>query len=402
MENVFIYDCVRTPRGKGKRDGSLHTVKPIDLISPLLKAIRERNNFSSHALEDVMLGCVTQVGEQGGCVAKAAVLQAGFDQRVSGSTVNRFCGSGLEAVNMAAAKVASKQHDLIIAGGVEAMSRVKMGSDGGALMIDPELSAKVNFVPQGISADLIATLNNYSRNDLDTFAYSSHQKAAKAQEEGRFKKSLIPIKDKIGRALLNYDEMVRPSTTVEKLSELKAAFLELGEKYSMDAIALEKYSQLEKINHFHHAGNSSSIVDGASAVLIGNEIARDRFDLRPRAKIRSVGLISCEPTIMLTGPAPASEMALKKAGLSIKDIDLIEINEAFASVVLNFIDELKVDPDKVNVNGGAIALGHPLGATGAMLVGTIVDELERADKNLGLVTLCIGGGMGIATIIERV
>lgn len=401
MKKVCLFDAVRTPRGKGKKGGSLNTARPIHLTSTVLQALRERNNLDTSHVDDIVLGCVTQVSEQGGCISKSSALYAGYDESVSGVTLNRFCGSGLEAINRASCNIMSGYFDLMIAGGVESMSRVPMGSDGGAWMIDPDVASKTSFVPQGISADLIATLHGYSRIELDKFALKSHCNAADAWDDNRFEKSIIPVLDDNGTPLLENDEMVRPETSLEKLGELRPAFLEMGTKYGFDSIALQKYGSVEKINHFHHAGNSSAIVDGAAAVLLGSEEKGIELGLKPRGYITSMALTSTEPTIMLTGPAPASKLALKKAGLTIEDIDVIEINEAFASVVLRFIEEMGCDPEKVNPNGGAIAMGHPLGATGAMILGSCLDELERQQKRYGLITLCIGGGMGIATIIER-
>lgn len=401
MKKVCLFDSVRTPRGKGKKDGSLHAARPIHLTSTVLKAIADRNNLDTSHVDDIVLGCVTQVSEQGGCIAKSSALYAGYDDSVSGVTLNRFCGSGLEAINQASCNIMSGYFDLMIAGGVESMSRVPMGSDGGAWMIDPDVATKTSFVPQGISADLIATLHGHSRIDLDKFALKSHCNAADAWDDNRFSKSIIPVLDDNGSILLDRDEMIRPETSLDKLGELRPAFLEMGTKYGFDSVALQKYAQVEKINHFHHAGNSSAIVDGAAAVLLGSEEKGLELGLKPRGYITSMALTSTEPTIMLTGPAPASKLALEKAGLTIDDIDVIEINEAFASVVLRFIEEMGCDPEKVNPNGGAIAMGHPLGATGAIILGSCLDELERQQKRFGLITLCIGGGMGIATIIER-
>ncbi|MCR9203233.1 MAG: acetyl-CoA C-acetyltransferase [Halobacteriovoraceae bacterium] len=402
MRDVFIVDAIRTPRGKGKADGHQHTLRPVQLGAHVLKSLIERQELESQFVEDVIFGCVTQTSEQGGCIAKASCFEAGFSDSVCGVTLNRFCGSGLEAVNQAAARIGAGQNEILIAGGVESMSRVPMGSDGGAMMSDPTTSTIANFIPQGISADLIATINNYSRRDLDQWAVESHRRASRAQDEGYFKKSIIPIKDPMGSSYLSYDELVRSKTDMEVLAKLKPSFEGLGKKFGFDQRAMRKYPHLEKVNHFHHPGNSSSIVDGSSSVLMASGEAIKKHNLKPRGKIRSCAIVGTEPTIMLTGPAPATRLALQKAELSIEDIDLIEINEAFASVVLNTIDELRLDPEKVNVNGGAIAMGHPLGATGAMLLGTVLDELERRDRRMGLVTLCIGGGMGIATIIERV
>jgi len=399
---AYIYDAVRTPRSKGKADGSLHSVTPVCLIKSVLQALQERNHLDTHLVNDVILGCVTQVFEQGGCIAKAAALYAGYAQSVAGMTLNRFCASGLEAVNLAASNIISGYQDLIIAGGIESMGRVAMGSDGGAWMIDPDVLLKTHFVPQGISADLIATLRGYSRQDVDTFAVRSQLLAGQAISQGHFKKSVLPIRDMHGKIILQDDNYLRPQTTLETLAKLKPAFKDMGEKFGLNAMTRTKYPQVESINHVHHAGNSSGVVDGASGVLIGSQEMGQRMGIKPRAIIKSMALTATEPTIMLVGPAPASKKALAKAGMTVKDIDLVEINEAFASVVLNFVDDMKFDMDKVNVNGGAIALGHPLGATGAMLVGTVLDELERRGLATGLITLCVGGGMGIATIIERV
>lgn len=402
MNDAFIFDAVRTPRGRGKSDGSLHSTRPVTLAAECLKALRDRNKIDTKLIDDVILGCVTPIGEQGGDIAKAAALHADYDYSVAGVTLNRFCASGLEAINQAATNIMSGQFDCMVAGGVECMSRIAMGSDGGALMIDPELAFKVGFVPQGIGADLIATLRGYSREQVDQFAIESQQKADLAWRENRFQKSIIPIKDSIGRMLLDRDEHMRPESTLAKLSELKPAFLELGEKWGLDSIALKKYPHVEKLSHVHHAGNSSGIVDGAAALLIGGQKIADELKLKPRARIVSMAVVGSEPTIMLTGPAPATLKALARANMKPSDIDLYEVNEAFAAVVMHFRDELDIDPSKINVNGGAIAMGHPLGATGAMLMGTLIDELERSKKRFGCVTLCIGGGMGIATIIERV
>lgn len=400
--DVYLYDAVRTPRGKGKRDGSLHQTRPIELLKTVFLGLKDRNNLDTKNVDDCMMGCVTPVGEQGGNICKAGLLYAGYAESVPGYTLNRFCSSGLDAINQGACSILGGVTDLVIAGGVESMSRNPIGSDGGAWSFDPDVAFTNTFVPQGISADLIATLKNYSRNDVDSFAVNSQKKAAMAQKEGRFKKSVLPVKDLNGKVLLAEDEYLRPGTTVEGLTQLKPSFQKMGENFGYDSMALRKYPHLERISHVHHAGNSSGIVDGAGAVLLGNAEAGKKIGLKPRAKIRSMAVVSTEPTVMLTGPMPATELALKKANLKLSDIDLFEVNEAFASVVLNFIETLKVPEEKINVNGGAIALGHPLGATGAMLMGTLLDELERANKNLGLVTLCVGGGMGVATIIERI
>jgi acetyl-CoA C-acetyltransferase len=387
---------------KEKSDGQLHVVRPIELMRTVLAALRERNHLDTSFVDDVILGCVTPVMEQGGNIAKAAVQYAGYDEKVSGVTLNRFCASGLEAVNQAAMAIMSGQYDLVIAGGVESMSRVPMGSDGGPWLIDPDVMMKTHFVPQGVSADLIATVRGYSRNDVDAFAVRSQQLAGKAMSQKYFKNSVIPVLDINGNIILDQDSFLRPETTLETLAKLRPSFKDLGEKFAFDSMTKIKYPTVEYINHIHHAGNSSGIVDGAAGVLIGSKQMGEKLNLKARARIRSLGLTSSDPTIMLTGPAPATKKALKKAAMEMKDIDLVEINEAFASVVLNFVDEMKVDMNKINVNGGAIAFGHPLGATGAMLLGTVLDELERTNKSTGLVTLCVGGGMGIATIIERV
>jgi len=402
VNEAFIYDTARTPRGKGKSSGSLHIARPIHLLKTVLEALAIRNHLDTNLVEDVIMGCVTPVAEQGGNIAKAAAMYAGYSERVPGMTLNRFCSSGLEAVNTASAYIMAGQANLIVAGGIESMSRVPMGSDGGAWLIDPEVARQTHFIPQGISADLIATLEGFTRRDVDQFAVVSQQRAAKAWAEGRFQKSIIPVKDVIGKILLERDEHFRAETTLESLSELKPAFQQMGENFGFDSVAMQKYPSVEKINHVHHAGNSSGIVDGAAAVLVGSKEIGKRLNLKARARIKSFALTSTDPTIMLLGPGPATKMALERAHMSIKDIDLIEINEAFAAVVLRFMREFNLDQSKINVSGGAIALGHPLGATGAVLLGTLLDELERQNKSTGLVTLCIGGGMGIATIIERV
>lgn len=402
MSEAYIYDAVRTPRGKGKKNGSLHAARPVELARTVLQALQTRNQLDTNAVEDVIFGCVTPVAEQGANIAKVAASFAGYPDTVAGVTINRFCASGLEAVNQAASYVKAGYSDLLVAGGVESMSRIAMASDGGAWAIDPEVANALSFVPQGISADLIATRSRFNREQLDQFAAESHQKAALAWQEGRFGKSIIPVLNQHGTVLLAQDELLRADTTAASLGSLKPAFEQMGEQYGFDAVALQRYPTLEKIHHVHHAGNSSGIVDGAAAVLIGSATAGQKQGLKPRARIRAMAITSTEPTIMLTGPVPATHKVLQKAGLTLKDIDLIEINEAFAAVVMYYLQELNLSPEKVNVNGGAIALGHPLGATGAMLLGTVLDELERQDKQLGLVTLCIGGGMGIATIIERV
>ncbi|OFZ11593.1 MAG: acetyl-CoA acetyltransferase [Bdellovibrionales bacterium RBG_16_40_8] len=402
MKEAIIFDSVRTPRGKGKPGGGLSTIRPVELASIPIKALVERNSLATKNIEDVILGCVTAVGDQGANIAKSAAMESRLDESVSGFTVNRFCGSGLEAINLAFAKILSGQENLIIAGGIESMSHVPISSDGGALAADPRLATHIGFVPQGISADIIATLKNYSRHDVDNFALKSQQKAVRAWEENRFAKSIIPVHDLNGDMVLEKDEHIRHDTTLESLGQLKPSFEKIGLDYGFDSVALQNYPTLENIHHVHTPGNSSGIVDGASALLIGDKIYGQSLGLKPRAKIKSCAVIATEPTIMLIGPGPASKKALKRAGMTTKDIDLYEVNEAFASVVLNYIDELKINPDLVNVNGGAIAMGHPLGASGAMILGTLLDELERQKKSTGLATLCIGGGMGIATIIELI
>ena len=403
MTEAFVYDAIRTPRGRGKNTGSLHGTKPVSLVVGLLDELRKRNPGLDPAnVEDIVLGCVAPVGEQGADIARTAALAAGYELSGPGFQLNRFCGSGLEAVNLAAMKIRSGWEDLVLAGGVESMSKVPMGSDGGAWAQDPETAYATSFVPQGISADLIATVEGFSRNDVDLYAVESQTRAGKALADGAFSRSVIPVVDINGQIILDHDEFPRPSTTVEQLGELKPSFAGIGEMGGFDAVALQKYHWIEKINHVHTPGNSSGIVDGAAIVAIGSEQAGQQNGLTARARIRSTAIVGSEPTIMLTGPAPAARKALAKAGLQASDIDLFEVNEAFASMVLKFMKELNVSHDKVNVNGGAIALGHPLGATGAMILGTVIDELERRDLTLGLVTLCIGGGMGIATVVERV
>ena len=399
---AFIFDAVRTPRGKGKADGALAGVKPVELLAATFNAIRERNGLDTNLVEDAIIGCVSPVKEQGANIAKAAAIEARYAETTAGVQINRFCASGLEAINMAAAYVMSGQADLLVAGGVESMSRVPIASDGGAMYDDGEFIMKHGLVPQGISADLIASKYGYDRRQLDSFAAASHRKAALAWEEGRFSRSILPIVDASGAILLDRDQMIRPTSTADTLGELRPAFQKLGEDVGFNRLALKKYPEVEKIHHVHHAGNSSAIVDGAALTLIGSKAIGQQIGLKPRARIRAMALTGTEPTIMLLGPAPVSRKALKKAGMNVSDIDLFEVNEAFASVVLRFMDDLSVDPTKVNVNGGAIAMGHPLGATGAMLIGTLMDELERQNKQVGLVTLCVGGGMGIATIIERI
>ncbi|MFE2167807.1 acetyl-CoA C-acetyltransferase [Streptomyces sp. NPDC059447] len=399
---AYVYDAIRTPRGRGKANGALHGTKPIDLVVGLIDALRERNpGLDPGTIDDIVLGVVGPVGDQGSDIARIAAIAAGLPDTVAGVQENRFCASGLEAVNLAAAKVRSGWEDLVLAGGVESMSRVPMASDGGAWFNDPMTNWDVNFVPQGIGADLIATIEGFSRRDVDEYAALSQERAAEAIKDGRFAKSVVPVTDRNGLVVLDHDEFVRPGTTADTLAKLKPSFADIGELGGFDAVALQKYHWIEKIDHVHHAGNSSGIVDGASLVAIGSREAGERNGLTPRARIVSAAVSGSEPTIMLTGPAPATRKALAKAGLTIDDIDLIEINEAFAGVVLRFVKDMGVSLDKVNVNGGAIALGHPLGATGAMILGTIVDELERQDKRYGLVTLCVGGGMGVATVVER-
>lgn len=401
MPDAYIYDSIRTPRGRGKDSGALHTVRPIDLLAGLFRDLRDRNELDTSKIDDVVVGCVTQTGEQGTCIARLAALQAGYDTDVPGVTINRFCASGLETINHAAAMVASGFHDLVVAGGVESMSRVKMGADGGA-MFDPSFQWEVGSVPQGISADLIATLRGITRADVDGYAAESQRRAAAAVERGAFAKSLCPVRDMNGLPILEVDEHPRPGTTAEQLGNLKPSFQMMGEQFGVDALVRIKYPSVERLDHVHHAGNSSGIVDGAAAVLIGSRGIGEQLGLKPRARIRSVGLAGTEPLIMLLGPMPASQRALDKAGMTVDDIDLFEVNEAFAVVPMAFMRDMGVDHDKVNVNGGAIAFGHPLGATGAMLQGTLLDELEAQDKAVGLTTLCVGGGMGIASIIERV
>jgi acetyl-CoA C-acetyltransferase len=403
MSEAFIYDAIRTPRGRGKDTGSLHGTKPVSLVVGLMDEVRKRNvGLDPQNVEDVILGVVSPVGEQGADIARTAALVAGYETSGPGFQLNRFCASGLEAVNIAAAKVRSGWHDLIFAGGVESMSRVPMGSDGGAWAQDPETAYQTGFVPQGVGADLIATIEGFSREDVDTFAAESQLRAAKAIADGAFDKSVIPVVDINGQVVLAQDEFPRPGTTVESLAGLKPSFAAVAEMGGFGAVALQKYHWVEKINHVHTPGNSSGIVDGASLTVIGSEQAGKDNGLTPRARILSISVVGSEPTIMLTGPAPSAEKALAKAGLSVDDIDLFEVNEAFAAVVMKFMKDLDVPHEKVNVNGGAIALGHPLGATGAMILGTLVDELERRDLRRGLATLCIGGGMGVSTIVERI
>ncbi|WP_374301504.1 acetyl-CoA C-acetyltransferase [Paracoccus sp. (in: a-proteobacteria)] len=403
MTDAFIYDAARTPRGRGRLDGSLHEVTAMALSARLLNAVKDRNNLDGHAVEDVIWGNVTQVKEQGGCLARSAVLASDLDERIPGLSINRFCASGMEAVNLAANQVKAGAGNGYIAGGIEMMSRVHMGSDGAAIAVDPTVAMNHYFVPQGISADIIATEYGFSREDADKLAVESQRRAATAWEEGRFARSIVPVSDQNGLTILDRDEYMRPGTTMEDLAKLKPAFKDIGEVMpGFDKVAMLKYPHLDRIDHIHHAGNSSGIVDGAAAVLIGNEEFGKAHGLRPRARIRATAKIGTDPTIMLTGPVPVTEKILADSGMSISDIDLFEVNEAFAAVVLRFMQAFQVDPAKVNVNGGAMALGHPLGATGAIIIGTLLDELERQDKTIGLATLCIASGMGAATIIERV
>jgi acetyl-CoA C-acetyltransferase len=401
MSEAFVYDAIRTPRGKGKKDGSLHEVKPVNLLAGLLTELQHRNDLDTAAVDDVVMGVVSPIGEQGSVLPKVAALKAGWDWRCSGVQINRFCASGLEAVNLAAMKVKSGWEELVVAGGVESMSRVPIGSDGGAWAQDPETNSATLFVPQGIGADLIATMSGFSRADVDAFALESQKRAAAARAAGYFDRSVVAVKDALGQVILAQDEFIKPHTTLEGLGGLKAAFEQLG-AMGFDAVALQRYPQVERIHHVHHAGNSSGIVDGAAAILIGSEAAGKQHGFTPRARIVSVALSGADPTIMLTGPMPAARKALAKAGLTIHQIDLFEVNEAFAAVPMKFMQEMGVPHEKVNVNGGAIALGHPLGATGAMILGTLIDELHRRQLRYGLATLCVGGGMGIATIVERV
>ncbi|GMU67969.1 MAG: acetyl-CoA acetyltransferase [Steroidobacteraceae bacterium] len=399
---AYVYDAVRTPRGRGRRDGALHAVTPVDLAATALRAIRDRQGFDTAAVDDVVLGCVEAVGEQGMNIARIAALVAGYDLAAPGMQVNRFCSSGLDACNIAAAQLMAGQSDLVVAGGVESMSRVPMASSGGAWSLDPQVAFSTCFVPQGISADGIATLHGYARGDLDAYAVESQRRAQRAWDEGRFTRSVVPVTDTNDLPVLGRDETIRTDTTLESLAALRPSFAEQGAALGFDSVLIQRYPELERVDHVHHAGNSSGIADGAAAVLLGSREAGVRHGLRPRARIVSFASVGTEPTIMLTGPAPAAEKALRRAGMASADIDLFEVNEAFAAVVLHFMNVLGVAHDKVNVNGGAIAMGHPLGATGAMLLGTVLDELERRDLATGLVTLCVGAGMGTATIIERI
>jgi len=402
MTDAFILEAVRTPRGRGRPDGSLHPITPVELAAQTLEALRDRTGLDTSVVDDVVLGCVTPVGEQGADIARIAALVAGYAESVPGKQLNRFCASGLEAVNTAAAQVMSGQSDMVVGGGVEHMSRVTMGMDGGAWAIDPAVAWPLHFIPQGISADLIATLEGFTREQVDAYAVESQRRAAHAQASGWFDRSLVPVKDVIGEVALAKDEYLRPGTTMADLAKLKPAFEMMGEAGGFNAVALQRYPEVETIHHVHTAGNSSGIVDGAAAVLVGNRKAARQADIKPRARIRAFASIGSEPTIMLTGPAGSARKALKRARMKTSDIDLWEINEAFASVVMRFVRDLDLSMDKVNVNGGAIALGHPLGATGAVILGMVLDELERRDLSTALVTLCVGGGMGTATIIERV
>jgi acetyl-CoA C-acetyltransferase len=401
MTEAYVFDAVRTPRGKGKKDGSLHEVKPINLLSGLLSDLQKRHQFDTAMVDDVVMGVVSPVGEQGSVIAKVAALKAGWDFQCAGVQINRFCASGLEAVNMAAQKVRSGWEDLVVAGGVESMSRVPIGSDGGAWAQDPETNMQTAFVPQGIGADLIATMEGFSRTDLDAYALESQRRAAYAQAQGYFDHSIMPVHDAVGNVILDKDEFIKPRTTMEGLASLKPAFEQMG-AMGYDQVALSRYPQVERIFHVHHAGNSSGIVDGAAAVLIGSEAAAKQHGLTPRARIVATALSGADPTIMLTGPMPAARKALAKAGMTMDQMDLVEINEAFAAVAMRFMKEMKVPHEKTNVNGGAIAMGHPLGATGAMILGTLIDELHRRNLRYGMATLCVGGGMGIATIVERI
>ena len=403
MTEAYIYDAVRTPRGKGRPDGSLHEVTSLALSAGLLNAVKDRNNLEGHAVEDVIWGNVTQVKEQGGCLARSAVLASNLDESIPGLAINRFCASGMEAVNLAANQVKGGAGQAYIAGGVEMMGRVAMGSDGAAIAVDPSIAFKTYFVPQGISADIIATEYGFTREEADALAVESQRRAAAAWADNRFAKSIVPVRDQNGLIILDHDEYMRPGTTVEDLGKLKASFKDMGEVMpGFDKVAMLKYPHLDHINHIHHAGNSSGIVDGAGAVLIGNKEFGEAYGLKPRARIRATAKIGTDPTIMLTGPVPVTEKILRDSGMSISDIDLFEVNEAFASVVLRFMQAFDVDPARVNPNGGSIAMGHPLGATGAIIIGTLLDELERTGKSTGLATLCIASGMGAATIIERV
>jgi acetyl-CoA C-acetyltransferase len=402
MPDAFIYDHVRTPRGRGKVDGALHEVTALNLAAQVLGAVKERNKLDPALVDDVVMGCVDPVGEAGGDIARVAALVAGYGKGVPGVQINRFCASGLDAVNFAAAEIMSGQHDMTVGGGVESMSRVGIGASGGAWPVDPSIAIMSYFLPQGVSADLIATKYGFSRDDVDAYAVESQKRAAAAWDEGRFKRSVMPVKDVNGLTILAKDEHMRPGTDMQSLAQLKPSFVQMGEMGGFDAVAIQAHPEVEFVNHVHHAGNSSGIVDGAAAVLIGNTKAGKRAGMKPRARIKAFANIGSDTALMLTGPIDVTKKVLKKAGMTLADIDLIEINEAFASVVLRFLQAFDLDQSKVNVNGGAIAMGHPLGATGAMILGTAVDELERTGKSTALITLCIGIGMGTATIIERV
>ena len=401
MTEAYIFDAVRTPRGKGKSDGALHEITALSLATQVLQALRDRNDLDTSKVDDVVLGCVSPVNEQGSDIARTAVLAADYAQTTAGVQVNRFCASGLEAFNMAAAKVITGEADMAIGGGVESMSRVPMGTDRGAWPVDPSSAFKTYFTPQGIGADMIATLYGFSRDDVDAYAMESQKRAGRAWEEGRFKNSVVPVKDQIGLTILDHDEHMRPSTTMQNLGSLKAAFSGIGEM-AFDSVITQRYPEVAEVNHVHHAGNSSGIVDGAAGILVGTKEMGEALGLKPRARVRAMASIGSEPSIMLTGPADVSRKALKKAGMEVGDIDLYELNEAFAAVVLRMMQALDIPHEKMNVNGGSIAMGHPLGATGAMILGTVLDELERTGKSTALATLCVGAGMGTATIIERV
>ncbi len=401
IQTAYIYDAIRTPRGKGKANGGLHQATPIWLVRTLLNSIQQRNDLDTSLVDDVVLGCVTPIGEQGADIARIAVIDAGWHETVAGVTLSRFCASGLESINLAASKIMSGMEDMVVAGGVESMSRVQMGSDGGAWYVDPRVNTSTQFVPQGVGADTIATLEGFNRQEVDAFAAESHRRAATAWQRGYYNNAVVPVYDLNGRLLLDKDETIRPDTTVETLAGLKPSFATLG-KIGFDSVLLDKYTSIERINHVHHAGNSSGIVDGSALCLLGSKSAGQKAGLRPRAKVIMASVIGSEPSIMLTGPTPSCQKALKKAGMTAADIDLWEINEAFAAVPMKTAKDLGVSLDKVNVNGGAIAMGHPLGATGAMLLTTVLEELERRDLRTAMITLCVGGGMGIATIIERV
>ena len=401
MAEAYIYDAVRTPRGRGKKDGALHEITALSLAAQVLEGVRDRNGLDTSRVDDVILGCVAPVGEQGANIARTAVLAADYAETTAGMQVHRFCASGLEACNLAAAKVMSGEAEMAIGGGVESMSRVPMGSDGGAWPIDPSAAFKTYFTPQGVSADLIATLHGFSRTDVDAYAVESQKRAATAWAEGRFARSILPVKDQLGLTILDRDEHMRPDTTLQSLGALNPSFAAMGEM-GFDAVSIQRYPEVERIDHVHHAGNSSGIVDGAAAVLFGSKAAGKAAGLKPRARVKAMAAIGSEPSIMLTGPVDVTRKLLAKAKMSVADIDLFELNEAFASVVLRMMQALDIEHERMNVNGGAIAMGHPLGATGAMILGTVLDELERADKQTALVTLCIGAGMGVATLIERV